>query len=465
MAKKINNNGKFKAIYVRRSVSDKDKGNNSLSIQAQKEECIRYVGNDEYRLYCDDGKSGKDIEHRPQFQMMMQDARDGLISTIIVKKYDRFSRNMLEYLNITDELDRYGVSIVSLSEPFNTETKEGRMMRNNLLNFAEFERETIAARVADAFNTKARETGSYQGGKTNYGYNSERRTVNGKIGSVLVPNEQAEVIRLAYELYKDSSMSLRGVIAYFRENNINTTVPSRKCASGLSNLDRTQLSKLLKNAIYVRADAEIYKYFSAKGYEMLDDVSDYDCVHGVYLHQDPNSDNKFVKLGYHEGIVPADTWLQVVDKKSRQQRFPNNGSAQTSFLVGLVKCAHCGSGITFSYTWRKQDKTKRWFYFMDTGAYKVNGCVRKTLRKIKPKYLEETVLQAMKDRIAQLEIAKHEAEKHDDESEHLKAEIIGIDEEIRKLMDKLADADDVLFEYIQNRVKALHEKKEDGVSY
>ena len=31
-------------------------------------------------------------------------------------------------------------------------------MRNNLLNFAEFERETIAARVADAYQTKARET-------------------------------------------------------------------------------------------------------------------------------------------------------------------------------------------------------------------------------------------------------------------------------------------------------------------
>ena len=309
MAKKKTNNGKFKAIYVRRSVSDKDKGNNSLSIQAQKEECIKYVGNDEHKLYCDDGKSGKDIQHRPQFQMMMQDARDGLISTIIVKKYDRFSRNMREYLNITDELDKLGVSVYSLSEPFNTETKEGRMMRNNLLNFAEFERETIAARVADAYNTKARETGFYQGGKTYYGYNSERRTVNGKIGSVLVPNEQAEVIRLAYELYKDNSMSLRGVIAYFRENKIPTTVPTNRTKSGLSNLDRTHLSRMLKSAIYVRADAEIYKYFSAKGYEMLDDVSDYDGVHGVYVHQDPNSDNMFVKLGYHEGIVPSDTWL------------------------------------------------------------------------------------------------------------------------------------------------------------
>ena len=41
------------AIYVRRSVSDKDKGNNSLSIAAQKEECIRFVGDCEYKIYCD----------------------------------------------------------------------------------------------------------------------------------------------------------------------------------------------------------------------------------------------------------------------------------------------------------------------------------------------------------------------------------------------------------------------------
>ena len=57
---------KITAIYVRRSVSDKDKDNNSLSIDAQKTECIKYVGeNENYRIYCDDGKSGKDAIHRP----------------------------------------------------------------------------------------------------------------------------------------------------------------------------------------------------------------------------------------------------------------------------------------------------------------------------------------------------------------------------------------------------------------
>ena len=197
---------KITAIYVRHSVSDKDKGNNSLSIDAQKAECIRYLENggilsDSYRIYCDDGKSGKDVAHRPAFQQMMSDAREGLIEKIIVKKYDRFSRNMREYLNITDALDKLGIGVISLSEPFNTETKEGRMMRNNLLNFAEFERETIAARVADAYATRAVETGFYQGGKKYYGYQSERRTVNGKTGSVLVPSERANVRPTAFKTH------------------------------------------------------------------------------------------------------------------------------------------------------------------------------------------------------------------------------------------------------------------------
>ncbi len=38
--KKSNKKTRITAIYVRRSVSDKDKCNNSLSINAQKEECV-----------------------------------------------------------------------------------------------------------------------------------------------------------------------------------------------------------------------------------------------------------------------------------------------------------------------------------------------------------------------------------------------------------------------------------------
>ena len=447
------------AIYVRRSVSDKDKDNNSLSIDAQKAECIKYVGeNENYRIYCDDGKSGKDISHRPAFMQMMEDANDGLISRIIVKKYDRFSRNMREYLNITNELDNLGISVYSLCEPSNTATKEGRMMRNNLLNFAEFERETIAARVADAYNTKARETGFYQGGKMYYGYVSERRTINGKTGSVLVPSEQAEALKIAYDIYKENGNSLKDVIDYFKQNQINTAVPSKHYASGKTNMNRSHLSRLLCSPLYVRADAEVYRYFVSKGYEMLDDVSEYDGVHGLFQHCNPDG-SKYVKLGYHEGVIDSETWLAVQDKKTHNRKIPSNGKATNSWLVGLVKCAHCGYSFVISCSWNT-NRTIKWRYYNDSGAYHMNGCVKKRL-STKPDEVEKAVYEAMKTRLEQLVIEKKGSTRPDTAAENIRNEIARIDDEIRKLMDKLANADTVLFDYINRRVEELHFKKSE----
>jgi len=429
MRKSTKTNDGITAIYVRRSVSDKDKGNNSLSISAQKEECIRFVGECDYRIYCDDGKSGKDVLHRPAFMQMMSDAREGLISRIIVKKYDRFSRNMREYLNITDELDRYGVIVYSLSEPFNTETKEGRMMRNNLLNFAKFERETIAARVADAFQTKARETGFYQGGKVQFGYTPERRTINGKTGSVLVPSENAEAVRVAYDLYQNPDMSLLKIIDYFKENNINVTRATPRTKTGISNMDRSHLSRILENPLYVRADKEVYAYFSSKGYEMLDDIEVYDGIHGLFVHAG-GEQGYFVKVAYHEGLVPADTWLRVQDKKSHNQKF-NNGVALNSWLAGMMKCGNCGYAMHFNHCANRKGVV--YHRFIDYGKFTLNGCPTPPIQ-LKPRQVEDAVLKEMQKRIEQLKIAKREDSKPDTETESIKTEIIRIDSEIQKLI-------------------------------
>lgn len=194
-------------------------------------------------------------------------------------------------------------------------------MRNNLLNFAEFERETIAARVADAYNTKARETGFYQGGKIQFGYISERRTINGKTGSVLVPSENAEAVRLAYEMYQSTDISLKDIIDYFAENGINTSRPTPRTKTGISNLDRSHLSRILENPLYVRADKEVYRYFLAKGYEMLDDAGSYDGIHGLFVHAGADSTH-FVKVGYHEGLWKALRGLPYKTENHIKASFP-----------------------------------------------------------------------------------------------------------------------------------------------
>lgn len=443
------------AIYVRRSVSDSFKGNNSLSINAQKEECIRFVGDAPYQVYCDDGRSGKDIEHRPAFQQMMSDAREGIIGRIVVKKYDRFSRNMREYLNITDELDRYGVTVYSLSEPFNTETKEGRMMRNNLLNFAEFERETIAARVADAYSTKARETGFFQGGRMYYGYDSERRTVNGKTGSVLVPSEQAESVRIAYRLYQNPDCSLKDIIQYFKKHDVVTRRTSGRYKVHGS-VSESHVSLILESTLYVRADKEVYAYFQSQGYEIVDGIEAYDGIHGVFSHKD-NDGKTYVKIGYHEGLVDSATWLAVQDRKAHNMMFPKNGKPKISWLIGFIKCPYCGYGIQINAQHNKA-RTKTWTYLIDYGFYSVNGCHKRTL-KTKLADVEDAVYAAMCEKIKSLEVAKREDEAPDAETETLKAEILKLDDDIQKLMDKLPDADEVLFAYIQKRVKEFHKAK------
>jgi len=330
------------------------------------------------------------------------------------------------------------------------------MMRNNLLNFAEFERETIAARVADAYSTRSTETGFYQGGKIYYGYEPERRTVNGKNGSVLVPSAQAEIIRIAYEIYKNPQSSLQDIINFLRESEIDIEYSSDKFNFKKFNMDRSHFSRLLESPLYVRADKEVYQYLVSKGFEIIDDIEAFDGIHGLFRHK-RNDGTEYIKVGYHEGIIDSDTWLAVQDKKAHTVRIPQNRNAKNSWLVGLAKCGNCGYALNLHYAWNAS-RTKQWRYYLDSGAYRSKGCVSKR-PKIRPDGVENIVFEAMKERLENLEIAKKERSKPDTETEKIKTDIIRLDEEIRSLMDKLAQADDVLFDYIQDRIKSLHEKK------
>lgn len=448
---------KYTAIYVRRSVSDSTKGNNSLSISSQKEDCIRYLQGDEnYKVYCDDGKSAKDIKHRPEFLQMMQDARDGLISQIIVKKYDRFSRNMREYLNVSEELDNCGVPVISLCEPFNTATKEGRLMRNNLLNFAEFERKAIADRVKDAYDTKAMETGFYQGGVVYFGFENTRQTINGKTGSVLVPADTARTIHAMFEVYAKPDTSLRDVCMYIRENDLPITSYIKGKAVERK-FDACNIAAMLKNPLYVRADKNVYEYLFRHNYRIIDDIDDFDGIHGLFWHNYRSKTDRYVKLGYHEGIVEPDLWLAVQEKISTHQLPKKKGSVTRSFLVGTIRCPHCGRALKVDYSYNKNSGNS-WRYLSCTGNNSVAGCVQFIL-KTKISDVEELVYTVMKEHIEQFEISGSKTESRSDEAEKIKTDIIRIDTEVAKLMDKLADADPVLFEYIQNRINTLHNEK------
>lgn len=75
--------------------------------------------------------------------------------------------------------------------------------------------------------------------------------------------------------------------------------------------------------------------------------------------------------------------------------------------------------------------------------------------------VEELVYSDMKEHLEAFEIARKIDKKPSTEVEKLRSEILKIKVETSKLMEKLADADEVLFGYIQERIGKLHSTKNE----
>ncbi len=75
-----------------------------------------------YKLYADEGISGKQIKHRKQFKAMMQDAKAKKFDRVVVKDVSRFARNTVDLLQSMRELKSYRIEVDFLN---NGEIMEG----------------------------------------------------------------------------------------------------------------------------------------------------------------------------------------------------------------------------------------------------------------------------------------------------------------------------------------------------
>jgi len=83
------------------------------------------------------------------------------------------------------------------------------------------------------------------------------------------------------------------------------------------NWDSCKISRILRNPVYVKADADIYQYYKNKGCIMTNDISDFICSKGAYLYgkreanerKYTNVDSHTVSLGLHEGVIDSRTFL------------------------------------------------------------------------------------------------------------------------------------------------------------
>lgn len=155
-------------IYTRKSTDEGlDKEFNSL--EAQFDACSAYITSQASKgwhllnkHYDDGGYSGGNT-NRPALQQFIKDVSERRIDIVVVYKFDRISRSLSDFMEMTKLFERYNVSLVSVTQQIDTSSSMGRMIVNLLMSFAQFEREMTSDRVRDKM-AASRKRGMWTGG-------------------------------------------------------------------------------------------------------------------------------------------------------------------------------------------------------------------------------------------------------------------------------------------------------------
>lgn len=99
---------------------------------------------------------------RPQFQELLKVVKSG--DTIIATKLDRVSRSASQGIALVDDLLSKGVTLHILNMGVMNNTPTGKLIRNIMFSFAEFERDMIVERTSEG-KAIARQQDGYKEGR------------------------------------------------------------------------------------------------------------------------------------------------------------------------------------------------------------------------------------------------------------------------------------------------------------
>lgn len=441
------------AIYARQSIDKKD----SISIETQIETCRRET-DEEAVIYSDRGFSGKNT-NRPDFVRLMTDIRSGKIEKVVVYKLDRISRSVLDFSRMMEIFGEYAVEFVSCTERFDTATAMGRAMLNIAVVFAQLERETIQMRVTDAYYSRSHK-GYYMGGRVPYGFKLEGTSINGIHTSVFVPDvQEIEQIRLLYSIYAKPGKTLGDAMRTLADAGFKRTRSGALWSTA-------RISEILRNPVYVKADADVYHFFAENGANLINPVSDYIGTNGIFLYKGADGDdkkrkqydleNRDVVLAPHAGVIDADIWLACRLKLMNNRKLATVRRGTRSWLTGKVKCKKCG----YAYQVTESKVTKAGRYFQCSGARYAVKC-RGSGHTIYALEFEHYIFGQMKKEMEKLGYLSDEGRKKEPAANEYKIRIAQLDEEIKSLMGKVSSANDTLMDYINKRIQELDMERQE----
>jgi len=286
------------AFYTRIS-TDEDHQRYSLGAQKERLEafCKSQYGDDWslFKVYRDT-ESGTHM-NRPGLEEMLYDAEAQAFDTLLVFRVDRLSRKVRELAQIVDELTKYGITLKSITEPFDTANAAGKMMLQMLGVFAEFEHATIVERTKVGMEKKAK-GGEWPGGVVAYGYRLDSEK------GLVICEEEAVIVRKMFKMY---AFGKEGASAICK----NLNEAGHRNRSG-KKWGRRVVLYILKNPIYI-------------GKIRWRDV----------LYE-----------GQHDPLVSEvlfEKAQEVLEERNEDMKGRQWHNGDERLLTGIIKCARCNS--------------------------------------------------------------------------------------------------------------------------
>ena len=196
---------------------------------------VRYHPNWEVEeRYIDEGITGTQAKKRPAFLRMIEDAKNGRFDLIVTREVCRFARNVVDTLVVTRELKGIGVEVYFIDDNIWTMDGDGELRLSLMATLAQEESRKTSERVK-AGQKISRDNGVLYGNGNILGYDRVG-------GSYVINEEQAETVRMIYDLYLQGYGSMR--IA-----NI-LTERKRENASGVIKWSISNIMRAIRNATY-----------------------------------------------------------------------------------------------------------------------------------------------------------------------------------------------------------------------
>ena len=438
------------------------------SLEAQKERLRKEAEHRGMKVageYSDEGKSGKNIKGRPEFQKMLGDIKDGKdkVDYVLVFKLSRFGRNAADTLNSLQYMEDFGVNLLCVEDGIDSAGAAGKLMISVLAAVAEIERENIKEQTMAGRRQKARD-GRWNGGFAPYGYKLVHK--DGEKGKVLEINEEeVELVRLIYDKFVNTDMGANGIAKWLNEHGYTKIVRQNGTTSTLS---AHFIKIVLDNPVYMGKIA----YGRRKTEKIEGTRNEYHIVKQA-------EDAYEVYDGIHEAIVTEEMWYKAYAKRKVTgiKHEKTHSIGHYHMLSGLVRCPECGAKM-YGVVNRKKKKGsdefyKDMWYYKCKNRIKVEGkpCSYKT--NIRQDQLNAELIALVrwivntsnyKEQVIAAADGKNDIlEELRAEEERLQAERKKVESRKKKLLVKIGsmDADDDLYdELCEDYMKIVHDLTE-----